>query len=196
VLHLGVGATTTLTALMAGGTLVAFALAARVLNRGADPHRLAGYGAVVGLFAFAGVILAAPMDSALLFRASTTLIGFGAGLFSVGTLTAAMNLECVDANVANGLLLGAWGAVQATCAGIAVALGGGLRDGVAALAAQGVFGPAVEGPAAGYGFVYNVEIGLLFATLVAIGPLARHAGADGARRPQSPAPFGLAEFPG
>ncbi len=41
ILHLSVGATTALTALLAGGALVAFALAARLLARGADPYRLA-----------------------------------------------------------------------------------------------------------------------------------------------------------
>ena len=37
-----------------------------------------------------------------------------------------------------GLALGAWGAVQATAAGVAVALGGVLRDIVAALADAGI----------------------------------------------------------
>ena len=30
-------------------------------------------------------------------------------------------------------------------------------------------------PASGYSFVWHIEIGLLFATLIAIGPLARRA---------------------
>src|SRR5262249_52490334 len=59
VLHLNVGATTALTAIMAMGTLFAFALAARALTRGVDPSRLAAYGATLGLGAFAAVILAA-----------------------------------------------------------------------------------------------------------------------------------------
>ena len=68
----------------------------------------AAYGAVAGLFAFAAVILAAPMDSPLLFRSGSLLIGLGGGLFSVGTLTAAMGLDRGDHA---GLALGAWGAV-------------------------------------------------------------------------------------
>jgi BCD family chlorophyll transporter-like MFS transporter len=189
-MQLAVGATTTLTALLAGGTLVACAIAARALNRGMDPHRLAAAGVVVGLFAFPAVILAAPLDSAMLFRIGTALIGFGGGLFAVGTLTAAMSLQSGERN---GLALGAWGAVQASAAGGAIALGGALRDVVSGAAAQGLLGPALTGPATGYGVVYHIEIALLFAALVALGPLVRTART--ARVPPS-SRFELAEFPG
>jgi BCD family chlorophyll transporter-like MFS transporter len=195
ILGLGVGATTVLTALMAGGTLAAFALAARSLARGADPYRLAGMGGLVGLAAFASVILAAPFDSPFLFRVGAALIGFGAGLFSVGTLTVAMGLDTggLDAGGQRGLALGVWGAVQATAAGCAIALGGLIRDGASALAARELLGPALTGPATGYGVVYHLELLLLFATLIAIGPLVRVRSA-GRQLPQ--ARFGLAEFPG
>jgi BCD family chlorophyll transporter-like MFS transporter len=190
ILHLGVGATTVLTALMAGGTLAAFAIAARALARGTDPHRLAANGALVGLVAFTAVIFAAPLDSVLLFRIGALLIGLGAGMFSVGTLTAAMNLENGGLN---GLALGAWGAVQASAAGLAILAGGALRDVFSGLAAHGALGPALTGPSTGYGVVYHVELALLFATLVAIGPLVRAA----RTAPAQPSPrFGLAEFPG
>ncbi|WP_405231348.1 MFS transporter [Lentisalinibacter salinarum] len=190
ILGLSVGATTALTALLAGGTLVGFALAARHLARGGDAFRLAGVGALVGLFAFPAVIFAAPLASANLFRAGTVLIGFGAGLFSVGTLTAAM---AMNRGRYTGLALGAWGAVQASAAGIAIAAGGAIRDLVSGLASAGVFGPAMNDASAGYSFVYHLEILLLFATLIAIGPLVRHAPASPER---SPSRFGLAEFPG
>jgi BCD family chlorophyll transporter-like MFS transporter len=190
ILRLPVGATTTLTAILAGGTLAAFALAARRLDRGADVHRLAATGALIGVFAFAAVILAAPLESPLLFRVGTAGIGFGGGLFAVGTLTAAMAME---SGGRAGLALGAWGAVQASAAGLGVALSGALRDGVSVLAAQGVLGPALTSPAVGYGAVYHVEIALLFAALVAIGPLVRPA--NEAAQPSS-SRFGLAEFPG
>jgi BCD family chlorophyll transporter-like MFS transporter len=197
ILRLGVGATTVLTALMAGGSLLAFALAARALQRGADAMRLAASGVLVGVLAFAMVIFAEPLQSAWLLRAGAVLIGFGGGLFSVATLTVAMGLDTgvdgSDGEAANGLALGAWGAVQATAAGAAIACGGALRDGVSTLAVRGALGPALESPAVGYSFVYHLEIALLFATLVALGPLVRttvlsnnpHAGR-----------FGLAEFPG
>jgi len=190
ILNLSVSATTVLTALLAAGTLLGFALAARALGRGADPHRLAAFGALGGLAAFSAVIFAAPLDSPLLFRAGTVLIGFGGGLFAVGTLIAAMALADRGHS---GLALGAWGAVQASAAGGAIALGGAIRDAVSGLAAGGVLGPALTGPAVGYGVVYHIEIALLFATLVAIGPLVRPAGAP-APRPSSR--FGLAEMPG
>jgi BCD family chlorophyll transporter-like MFS transporter len=83
--------------------------------------------------------------------------------------------------------------VQATAAGIAIALGAGLRDGVSSLAAEGALGPALNMPATGYSFVYHIEIALLFATLVAIGPLVRRAHG---RRSQPTSKFGLAEFTG
>ena len=90
VLHLPVAATTALTAMLAGGMLAAFSIAARFLGHGADPYRIAGYGAVIGLFAFAAVMFAAPMDAPLLFRIGVLMIGFGGGFFSVGTLAGAM----------------------------------------------------------------------------------------------------------
>jgi BCD family chlorophyll transporter-like MFS transporter len=189
ILGLGVGATTALTALVAAGTLAAFAVAARRLARGADVHRLAGTGALIGIAAFSAVTFAASLDSPALFRIGAVGIGFGGGFFSVGTLTAAMGRVTGD----SGLALGAWGAVQATSAGVAIALGGFLRDGVSSLAAAGALGPALTGPAVGYGVVYQIEIVLLFAALVAIGPLVRSAGAT---RAEPSAPFGLAEFPG
>jgi BCD family chlorophyll transporter-like MFS transporter len=191
ILHLPVGATTTLTAMMACGALAAFTLAARALVHGVSPHRLAAWGALAGVLAFSMVIFAEPLASALLFRIGASLVGFGAGLFSVGTLTAAMNLEN---DGLNGLALGAWGAVQASCAGVAIAAGGAARDIVSGLATDGALGTALSSPGVGYSVVYHVEIYLLFATLIAIGPLVRAARSA----PPAPTPtkFGLAELPG
>ena len=141
ILQLTVGQTTALTAFFALGTLAGFGLAARALGRGADPYRLAGFGAVGGLFAFAAVIFAAPLNSVLLFRIGTALIGFGGGLFAAGTLTAAMALA---RDGESGLALGAWGAVQATAAGGGIALGGGMRDGVSSLASSGDAWPRAD----------------------------------------------------
>jgi BCD family chlorophyll transporter-like MFS transporter len=172
ILHLAVGATTTLTASIAAGALVAFALAARRLANGADPQRIAAYGVLAGVLAFSAVIFAEPLASPWLFRIGATLIGFGGGLFSVGTMTAAMALA---SDGQSGLALGAWGAVQASCAGLAIGLGGALRDGVSVLAREGMLGAALANPATGYSVVYHIELYLLFATLVAIGPLVRRA---------------------
>jgi BCD family chlorophyll transporter-like MFS transporter len=165
-------------------------LSARALALHSDPHRLAAWGIVIGLFAFAAVVFAAPLQSPTVFRIGVFLIGFGAGLFAVGTLIAAMSL---NHSGMVGLALGAWGAVQATATGLATAAGGVLRDLVGSLAASGTLGPALASTSTGYSFVYHVEIALLFATLIVIGPLTRPLGA--ARGPTSQR-FGLAEFPG
>jgi BCD family chlorophyll transporter-like MFS transporter len=165
VLHLTVSSTTKLTATLAVGGLLGFALASRVLSRGFDPFRMATYGALIGIPAFMSVIMAAPTGSVLLFGAGTALIGFGAGLFGHGTLTATMQNATAEQT---GLALGAWGAVQATAAGVAVALGGIIRDVIAAVVPgyrpeQGV----------GYTAVYSLEVILLVATLITMLPLLR-----------------------
>jgi len=190
VLKLSVSGTTVLTALLATGALAAFAIAARMLAAGVDPYRLAGLGLVSGLVAFPCVIFAGAIDAPGLFRFGTVLIGFGGGLFAVSTLTIAMELE---EGVHHGLAVGIWGAVQASAAGIAIALGGGIKDGVEALVGTGALGPGLSDPSVAYNAVYHIEVALLFATLVAIGPLVRSAAAT---RPVPSTRFGLAEFPG
>ncbi|MBK1642536.1 MFS transporter [Chromatium okenii] len=187
VLGMSVAQTTALTALLAGGTLLAFALAARQLGRGANTYRLAAGGVVMGLIAFGAVISAALLDSTLLFRIGTGLIGFGAGLFAVSTLIAAMELA---EGGHSGLALGAWGAVQATANGIAVALGGGLRDLVTALVPDR-WGTATEHLVIGYSAVYVIELLLLFSTLMALRPLLRQHLSPTPR----PATMGLQQLP-
>ncbi len=165
VLHLSVGGTTLLTATLAVGGLFGFGLASRVLGRGADPFRMATYGALAGLPAFLCVMLAAPLGMPGLFAAGTFLIGFGAGLFGHGTLTATMKLA---PDGQTGLALGAWGAVQASAAGLAIALGGIIRD----TAAQ-VLPVTGLGAALAYDLVYAIELALLVVTMVATLPLCR-----------------------
>ncbi len=189
VLGLQVGLTSTLTALSAGGSLLAFVLSARLVSRGLDPCRLAALGALLGLPAFACVVFSAPLESGALFRFGAGLIGFSGGLFSVGMLLTAMELPQQDLA---GLVLGAWGAVQATATGVAMAVGGLLRDLVGTLARSGWLGEPLNTPATGYSFVFHLEIYLLFVVLIALGPLVRR------RSVRSPAsqPLGLAELPG
>jgi BCD family chlorophyll transporter-like MFS transporter len=168
ILHLAVGTTTALTALLALGGLSGFVMAARALLRGVDPYRMAAYGALVGLAGFTAVIFAAATTSLALFSLGVGLIGLGSGLFGHCTLTAAMTLAPKGQI---GLALGVWGAVQASAAGGAIALSGLMRDGVSAMAMAGRLGPALTGPTAGYGAVYGLEMVLLFMTLIAVGPL-------------------------
>jgi MFS transporter, BCD family, chlorophyll transporter len=198
VLGMNVGLTSALTALSAGGALLAFMLSARLTRFGLDACRIAALGASLGLPAFACVIFSAPLDSSLLFRFGACLIGFAGGLFSVGMLLSAMELPERDLT---GMVLGAWGAVQATAAGVAMALGGALRDVVGSLATAGWLGEPLNSPVTGYSFVFHLEIYLLFVVLIALGPLVRrrrddqaaHVGISAGSRP---APIGLAEMPG
>lgn len=211
ILGLSVGSTTFLTAILAFGTLGGFAFAARSLSRGGDTIKLAAFGALIGLVAFPAVIFADTLVSATLFRIGVFLIGLGGGLFSVGTLTAAMSLtdfkpkpeiknscENSDDKISEqssitGMALGAWGAVQATAMGLAVSLGGIVRDIMNALAGDGVLPRALDTQSMGYIMVYHIEILLLFATLIALGPLVQRGSASKAKASSS---FGLAEFPG
>ena len=175
ILHLSVGATTSLTATLAVGGLLGLALASRVLSRGADPFRMASFGVMMGIPAFMLVMAAAPYDAPEFFALGTLLVGFGAGLFGHGTLTSTMNLAPRDQV---GLALGAWGAAQAVAAGLAIAIGGIVRDVVTVSPAQGQFGHVT-----GYMSVYALEIILLAWTLVTMAPLLRQGAAASAAAP-------------
>ncbi len=158
ILRLAVSETTLLTALLALGGLTGFAWASHVLSRGADPFRMACSGAWVGVPAFMAILVSAPQASLLLFALGTLCIGFGAGLFGHGTLTATMNHA---PSGQAGLALGAWGAVQATAAGLAMGLGGIIRDLMALVVDSGT----------AYASVYCLEVVLLLITLLAMNPL-------------------------
>ena len=178
VLGLSVASTTRLTATLSIGGLVGFVWASRVLSRGSDPFRMAGLGALVGIPAFLSVIFAATLASPLVFQLGVLFIGFGGGLLSHGTLTATMN-QAPESQ--RGLALGAWGAVQASAAGVAVAFGGVLRDVVVGLGSRYTLGPGLSGPAAGYLLVYAIEVALLVVTLVCMLPLMRPVASRAAR---------------
>lgn len=189
ILGLSVSQTTLLTAIFAGAAIAGFAVAAKLTAKGRDMHAMAGVGMLLGIAGFCGVIFAEPVQSVALFRMGTAFIGFGGGLFGVGTMLAAMRLGRLSDN---GIAVGAWGAVQATAAGLGIAFGGLIRDGVNS-AVGVVADQALSAPLAGYAVVYHLEIALLFAGLIAIGPLV---GRDRYLKPEHPQPFGLAELPG
>ncbi|MFN7572927.1 MAG: MFS transporter [Betaproteobacteria bacterium] len=170
VLGMSVGATTWLTAALAAGGLIGFSWASRVLGRGADPARMATFGAWVGIPAFVAVLAAAATHWLPLFVAGVLAIGFGGGIFGHGTLTMTMNRAPREQI---GLALGAWGAVQATAAGVAVAAGGIIGSTAGMLAQRGAFGEALASPATGYALVYAIEIVLLAATVWVMAMLKR-----------------------
>ena len=182
ILHLAVGQTTALTAMLATGAGLAFVFGGKRLARGGDPYRLAAAGALIGLFAFCAVIFSSPLDLPPLFAAGVFLVGLGGGLFLLGTLSDAMGRVVGGMS---GLALGAWGAVQALAAGCAIALAGIVRHVIGTLATAGAFGPAINSPAAGYLAVYEIELLLLFITLIAIGPLVRRREANPTSLPPS-----------
>jgi BCD family chlorophyll transporter-like MFS transporter len=161
-LNLSVSTTTMLTATLALGGLIGFAWASRVLSQGEDAYRMASWGAWVGVPAFAALIAAAPLASPFVFALGIFGVGMGGGIFAHGTLTATMQMAPADQI---GLAMGAWGAVQATAAGLGMALGGMMRDGVALISTSFM----------GYSSVYLLEIVLLALTLWAVRPLVRGA---------------------
>lgn len=193
ILGLSVSKTTLLTAVYALGALFGFVLAGRWLARGLDPYRMAARGILAGIVAFSAVIFAAPLHSTAIFYGGAAGIGLGAGLFAVSTLQSAMTLQTGSAGA--GLALGAWGAAQATAAGLSIFLGGSLRDIVGHLATNGTLGAGLTDPALGYSFVYHLEIGLLFATLAVLGPLVRVGMPEPKPQQNGKTALRLTEFP-
>ena len=192
ILNLSVAGTTALTAVSAFGMIVAFWVAARALEQGRDPIRVAALGAVVGMLGFVAVIFASPLETLPLFQFGVLCIGFGEGCFAVGTLSFAMALPRGE----HGIALGAWGAVYATSEGLALAGSGIVKDALSALIARGTLTGGMAAPQVPYSFVYHAEVYLLFATLIALGPLVaeRRAGAGAAL--EATRRFGLADLPG
>ncbi len=178
-LGLSVAETTKLTALLASGTLIGFAIASRRLSHGGSPDRLAMVGAAVGIPGFAAIILSSSALGTPLFVAGTFATGLGAGLFGHATLTS--TIRSAPENQI-GLALGAWGAVQATCAGLGVALAGIVRDIVLGSGAFG--GLHAHAP---YNVVFTIEIAFLAVAALLALPLAtkraRSASADAQPRP-------------
>jgi MFS transporter, BCD family, chlorophyll transporter len=181
VLGMSVAGTTRLTALFALGGLTGFAVASAILGRrSSKAHRLTLQSAILGIPAFIFIIVSGPLgDRPLLegvslglalFLSGNFLVGFGAALFAHATLTATMNLAPRDQA---GLALGAWGAVQATAVGIAVALSGALRDILNAMLAPrgGILG--FDPIASGYVAVFSLEVVFLIVTIVAVLPMLR-----------------------
>jgi BCD family chlorophyll transporter-like MFS transporter len=76
---------------------------------------------------------------------------------------------------------------------VSIAVGGALRDIITSMASRGMLGAGLSDPSVGYSVVYHLEIGLLFATLIAMGPLVRMSTQPRFNAGQK---FGLAELPG
>ncbi|MEM1229066.1 MAG: MFS transporter [Pseudomonadota bacterium] len=171
ILSLSVSETTRLTALIALGGLLGFAWATVSVSGGAPPFRVALIATLLGLPAFAGIMGALPTALPVLFLLGNLLLGLAAGMFAHATLCATMSRAPADQA---GLALGAWGGVQATAAGLAMAIAGGLRDVVTAYLQQGAALAAdTSALVAGYFSVYGLEIVLLLVTVIVVVPLVR-----------------------
>ena len=164
VLAMTVAQTTRLTVVLAFGSLIGFGLASRWLGRGGRPMDVVCLGAAIGMPAFGLVLASALLLSAPVLIGATLMAGFGAGLFGHGTLTATMRSAPREQI---GLSLGAWGAVQATAAGLAIAVGGVIRDVVRATPGTGAT------PASPYVPVFALEAGLLLLAVFVALPLRR-----------------------
>ncbi len=164
-LGFSVAETTKLTALLASGTLIGFGIASRLLGQGGEPLRLGWIGALIGIPGFAAIILSSVVGGPPLFLVGVLATGLGTGLFGHATLTATMRAAPREGN---GLALGAWGAVQATSAGIGIAAAGIVRDVLLNL-------PAGDGIAAHtpYNAVFTLEIVFLACAVLVALPLAR-----------------------
>ena len=162
VLLMSVAETTRLTVFLACGSLVGFVMASRWLGAGTRPIEMSIFGAAVGIPAFGLIVWSSTLLSVPVLWTGTVLAGFGAGLFAHGTLTATMRSAPRDQI---GLSLGAWGAVQATSAGVAIALGGVIRD---VILAKETMGSSAATP---YTSVFALEAGLLTLGLLLALPL-------------------------
>lgn len=174
-LGLSVAETTRLTALLAAGTLVGFGAASHLLGAGGVPLRLGRIGALIGIPGFLAIILSPGLVGTPLFLLGVFATGLGAGLFGHATLTA--TIRAAPSNQ-TGLSLGAWGAVQASCAGIGVALAGLVRDVLVGIEALNGIQPHTP-----YNIVFMIEIGflvlvVLVATPIAVGAAKRRAASN------------------
>ncbi len=161
-LGMSVAGTTRLTAVLAFGGLLGFGVASRILGNGGCPSSVARIGALFGIPAFMAIIATIYMPSTGLFMVATLCLGIGAGLFGHGTLTATMRAAPKEQV---GLALGTWGAVQATAAGVAIAIGGVARDVI------GGWSGADQGEA--YLAVFAFEMVLLAFACVLLVPMVR-----------------------
>lgn len=165
-LGLSVANTTKLTALFATGTLLGFGVASRGLARNGSPAWFGIIGATIGIPGFAAIILSSQGAGIPAFLLGVFGTGMGAGLFGHATLTATIRAAPKERI---GLALGAWGAVQATAAGIGIALAGIVRDVIVGF--QGTSGNVSKMP---YNVVFIIEIVFLVLAIAVAMPFIKN----------------------
>ena len=144
ILGMSVSNTTFMTALLAGGTLCGFSLAAFCLSRGFDPYRLAANGPLIGVVAFTAVIFSSPLEfhPVAAHRHGADRLRRGSVL---GRHAAGRDVDCRPRSLA------VWrSAAGARCRrpppALPSQLGGAIRDGMSALAVKGSLGVALMNP--------------------------------------------------
>ncbi|MFM2309244.1 MAG: hypothetical protein RLY87_1365 [Chloroflexota bacterium] len=125
ILQMSVTATTLLTALWGVAMIIAVVIAGWWLWTKGQSGRLLISGALVGMVGFLTVTIAGYSGSALLFEAGVACIGFGRGLFIVGSIATVMSLAD---RAHTGLFMGIWGVVQSLAQGFGTIGGGVARD--------------------------------------------------------------------
>ena len=175
ILGLSVAATTNLTAIWVAGALGGLFISSRSLKRKTGgPIKSIVFALFVAIGGFCSVIMSDPMNLTSLYYFGSFLIGLGTGLFAVSTLIIAMTIP-ISKGTGRGLVLGSWGAAQATAAGLGIGLGGILNDISKSIVGSEGFNLIVSSnPAFSYLVVYHLEIFLLFLTLAFLGPLSQY----------------------
>jgi BCD family chlorophyll transporter-like MFS transporter len=127
ILDMSVTATTLLTALWGVAMIIAVITAGWWLWTRGQSGRLLISGALVGMMGFLTVTYAGTIESTLLFQVGVAGIGFGRGLFIVGSIATVMSLADRGHT---GLFMGIWGVVQSLAQGFGTIGGGVARDAI------------------------------------------------------------------
>ena len=154
ILDMSVTATTLLTALWGVAMIIAVITAGWWLWTRGQSGRLLISGALVGMMGFLTVTYAGAIESTLLFQVGVAGIGFGRGLFIVGSIATVMSLADRGHT---GLFMGIWGVVQSLAQGFGTIGGGVARDAI---------GSATGNVLWGYVAVYAAASVFLFVMVV------------------------------
>ncbi len=137
ILGMSITATTFLTALWGVAMIIAVITSGWWLwNRG-QSGRLLMSGAFVGMLGFLTIAYGGYIGSAFLFEVGVAAIGFGRGLFIVGSIATVMSLAD---RAHTGLFMGIWGLVQSLAQGFGTIGGGVARDMVGAATGNVLWG--------------------------------------------------------
>jgi BCD family chlorophyll transporter-like MFS transporter len=137
ILDMSVTATTLLTALWGVAMIIAVITAGWWLWTRGQSGRLLISGALVGMLGFLTVTYAGAIESTVLFQVGVAGIGFGRGLFIVGSIATIMSLADRGHT---GLFMGIWGVVQSLAQGFGTIGGGVARDAIGSATGNVLYG--------------------------------------------------------